>query len=144
MVFYPDFLDGPLRPEERRPLPSRGQSVNAASNRNPTAIFALVIERFWKVTTMRAVLFVLIVIVLAVIAGISTGFLNIDQIRGARAPEVAATSNGLTAKGGQAPAFDVETGSVKLGTRQAVVKVPTLVVQKPGQNQAAAATNNSM
>lgn len=93
---------------------------------------------------MRAVLFVLIVIVLAVIAGISTGFLNINQIRGARAPEVAATSNGLTAKGGQAPAFDVETGSVKLGTKQAVVKVPTLVVQKPAQNQAAAATNNSM
>jgi hypothetical protein len=94
---------------------------------------------------MRAVLFLLIVAVLVVIAGIASGFLNIDQIRGARAPHVAATSNGVTARGGQAPAFDVETGSVKVGTRQKTVTVPTLEVQKPGQNQAAAAAaNNSM
>lgn len=93
---------------------------------------------------MRAVLFLLIVIILAVIAGISTGFLNIDQIRGAKVPKVAASSNGVTARGGQTPAFDVETGSVKVGTKQATVKVPTLVVQKPGHNQAEAASNNSM
>jgi hypothetical protein len=93
---------------------------------------------------MRAVLFVLIVAVLVVIAGIATGFLNIDQIRGAKAPQIAATRNGVTAKGGQAPAFDVETGSVKVGTKQQSVKVPTLVVEKPGQGQANAATNNSM
>jgi hypothetical protein len=33
---------------------------------------------------------------------------------------------------------------VKVGTKQQSVKVPTLVVEKPAQNQAAAATNNSM
>ena len=93
---------------------------------------------------MRAVLILLIVAVLVVIAGIASGFLNIDQIRGARAPDVTATPNGVTAKGGQAPAFDVETGSVKVGTKQKTVTVPTLDVQKPGQNQAAAAANNSM
>ena len=93
---------------------------------------------------MRAVLFVLIVAVLVVIAGIATGFLNINQIRGAKAPDIAATSNGLTAKGGQAPAFDVQTGSVKVGTKQASVKVPTLEVQKPQGNEAGAQTNNAM
>ena len=93
---------------------------------------------------MRAVLFVLIVAVLVVIAGIATGFLNINQIRGAKAPDISATSNGLTAKGGQAPAFDVQTGSVKIGTKQATVKVPALEVQKPQGNEAGAQTNNAM
>jgi hypothetical protein len=91
---------------------------------------------------MRAVLFILIVAVLAVVAAIATGFLNINQIRGGRAPEVSATRNGVTAKGGQPPAFDVQTGSVKVGTKETTVKVPTLEVQRPGRNQAAAATNN--
>jgi hypothetical protein len=90
---------------------------------------------------MRAVLFILIIAVLVVIAGIATGFLDINQIRGARPPHIAATGNGVVARGGQAPAFDVETGSVKVGTTQTTVKVPTVVVQKPGQNEAAASTN---
>ncbi len=92
---------------------------------------------------MRAILFILIIAVLVVIAGIATGFLNINQIRSAKAPQISTTGNGVTAKGGQAPAFDVETGSVKVGTKQATVKVPALVVEKPGQNQAAT-TNNAM
>jgi hypothetical protein len=93
---------------------------------------------------LRTIVFVLIVAVLVVIAGIATGFLDINQIRGAQAPQISTTGNGVTAKGGQAPAFDVETGSVKVGTKQTTVKVPALVVQKPDQNQAAAATNNAM
>ncbi len=90
---------------------------------------------------MRAVIFILILVILVIIAGVSTGFLNINQIRGAKAPEVTATRNGISAKGGQAPAFDVETGSVKVGTKETSVKVPTLEVQKAGGNQAAAAGN---
>ena len=90
---------------------------------------------------MRAVIFILILVILVVIAGVSTGFLNINQIRGAKAPEVTATRNGISAKGGPAPAFDVETGSVKVGTKETSVKVPTLEVQKAGGNQAAAAAN---
>jgi hypothetical protein len=93
---------------------------------------------------MRAVLFVLIVIVLAIIAAIATGLLDINQIRGGKAPHMSATGNGISAEGGQPPAFDVETGSVKLGSKQTTVKVPTLVVQKPAQNQAAATANNAM
>jgi uncharacterized protein involved in outer membrane biogenesis len=90
---------------------------------------------------MRAVLFVLIVAILLIVAAIATGFLNINQIRGGSAPQVAATSNGVTAKGGQAPAFEVETGSVKVGSKETTVKVPTVEVQKAGRNQAV--TNNT-
>jgi len=93
---------------------------------------------------MRAVLFILIVAILVVIAAVATGFLDINQIRGARVPQVATTGNGVVAKGGQAPAFEVETGSVKVGTKQTTVKVPAVVVQKADQNQAAATTNNAM
>jgi len=93
---------------------------------------------------MRAVLFVLIVAVIVIGAAIATGFVNIAQIRAGQAPQVSASRNGVSAKGGQAPAFDVETGSVKVGTKEATVKVPALVVQKPARNQAAAAANNSM
>ena len=84
---------------------------------------------------MRALLLLLIVAVLVIVAAIATGFLNINQIRSAKAPQVTATRNGVTAKGGQPPAFDVETGSVKVGTKDTTVKVPTVEVQKAGQNQ---------
>ena len=92
---------------------------------------------------MRAVLLVIILAIIAIIVAVATGFLNISQIRGAQAPQVSATGNGITAKGGQAPAFDIETGSVKVGSSDAKVKVPSLVVEKPARNQAAAATNNA-
>ena len=89
---------------------------------------------------MRAVLAILIVAVIAVLVALWSGFLNIDQIRGAEAPSVSATRNGVVAKGGQTPAFDVETGSVEIGTKNATVKVPNLTVKRPqgqaGQNQA--------
>jgi hypothetical protein len=92
---------------------------------------------------MRAVLLIIIVAVIAIIAAMATGFLNVSQIRNAEAPQVTASSNGVTARGGQAPAFDIETGSVKVGSTEAQVKVPSLVVEKPPRNQSAAATNNS-
>ena len=92
---------------------------------------------------MRAVLLLIIVAVIAIIAAMATGFLSINQIRGTRVPQVTATANGVTAKGGQAPAFDVETGSVKVGSTEAQVKVPSLVVEKPARNQVNAATDNT-
>jgi hypothetical protein len=88
---------------------------------------------------MRALILILIVVVAAVLIAIASGFLNVRQTRTATAPQVSATRNGVTARGGQAPAFDVETGSVKVGAKQATVKVPTVVVEKPAQNQAATA-----
>ncbi len=92
---------------------------------------------------MRAILFVLIIAVIAAIVAVRTGFLDINQTRPAQAPQISATHNGIVAKGGQAPAFDVETGSVKVGTKETTVRVPALQVQRP-QNQSAATTNNAM
>jgi uncharacterized protein involved in outer membrane biogenesis len=91
---------------------------------------------------MRTLIFILIIVIVAAIVAVATGFVDINQIRGAKAPDISATSNGVTAKGGQAPAFDVETGSVKVGAKDATVKVPSVEVQPP-QNQAASVTNNA-
>ena len=86
---------------------------------------------------------ILILAVLLVLAGLGTGFIDIDQIRGAKAPEISATQNGVVAKGGQTPAFDVETGSVTVGTKETTVKVPEVRVDQPADNQAASAGNTA-
>ena len=90
---------------------------------------------------MRALILILIVAIVAILIAVGTGFLSVNQTREAKAPEVSATHNGVTASGGQAPAFDVQTGSVKVGAKETTVKVPALVVEKAERNQAAA-TNN--
>ena len=91
---------------------------------------------------MRAVLFVIIIAIVAVVAALATGFLNIRQIRGDDPPRVSASANAVTAAG-EPSAFEVQTGSVKVGTTEAKVKVPKLQIVRPG-NEAEAATNNSM
>jgi len=85
---------------------------------------------------MRALIFVLIVAIILVVAALATGFVNIARV-GGQAAEV----NGVNAKGAQAPPFDVETGSVKVGTKETTVKVPALIVQKPGREPKAPVTN---
>ena len=83
---------------------------------------------------MRAILLILILAVVAIIAALATGMIDINTIRGAQAPTVAATGNGISATGGQAPAFEVETGSVAIGQGEANVAVPKLTIEK-GQTQ---------
>ena len=92
---------------------------------------------------MRAVILILILAVVALIVAIQTGFLDIRQTRGAEAPEISADANGVTAAGGQAPAFDVETGKVAIGgtDRNVTVQVPTIEVQRPATGNQAATTN---
>jgi type 1 fimbria pilin len=80
---------------------------------------------------MRAVLLILIIVVVVLIAGVGSGYININQIRGAEVPSVSATSNGVVAKGGHPPSFDVQTGSVEIGTRNATVKLPEVQVKPP-------------
>jgi hypothetical protein len=88
---------------------------------------------------MRAIILVLILAVVALIVAVQTGFLDIRQTRGAEAPGINATANGVTATGGQTPKFDVETGKVAVGSRpeNVTVQVPTLEVQPPQEKQAA-------
>lgn len=91
---------------------------------------------------MRAIILILILAVAVILAGVGTGFIDIDQIRGAKVPAVATTENGVVAKGGQTPAFDVETGSVTVGAKDATVKVPQVQVNPPADNEAAPVTNS--
>ena len=92
---------------------------------------------------MRTVFLVLIVLVLVLITAIATGFLDISQTREAQAPQISANEQGVTASGGQAPAFDVETGKVAVGSRDQnlTVKVPTVEVRRPAEANEATANS---
>jgi len=79
---------------------------------------------------MRAILLILILVVVALIAVIGTGYVDISQTRGARAPTVAASDGAIRAQGGQSPAFEIQTGSVEVGTREANVAVPKIEVKR--------------
>jgi len=94
---------------------------------------------------MRAVLVILMLAVVALIVLVATGLVDISQTRPAEAPSVSVNGNGITATGGQTPAFDVETGTVSVGTNQANVSVPVPSVRvNPAEgNQAEPATNAS-
>lgn len=92
---------------------------------------------------MRALVLILIVLVLVGLAAIMTGYVNITNLRG-EPPKVTATRSSVTIKGGQPPAFDVEAGSVKVGTKETKVSVPTLEIHKPAKKLQETATNNMM
>lgn len=80
---------------------------------------------------MRPIILILILAVVVLLIGIGTGFIDINQTRGVQTPEITATQNGVVAKGGQTPAFDVETGSVQVGAKERTVKVPEVKVVPP-------------
>ena len=90
---------------------------------------------------MRKIILVLIIAIVALIAAIQLNLLSFRQDRPAAVPGVEVNSNGITATGGQTPTFEVETGIVAVGRRDATVAVPvpTLEVRGPGNNQAAPA-----
>lgn len=79
---------------------------------------------------MRAILLILILAVVALIAAIATGLIDVSQTREARVPSVAAEDGSIRAQGGQPPAFEVQTGSVGIGTREANVAVPRVEVKR--------------
>jgi hypothetical protein len=79
---------------------------------------------------MRAILLILILAVVGLIAAFATGFLDVSQTREARAPTVEASNGSIRAQPGQSPAFEVQTGSVEVGTREANVAVPKVEVKR--------------
>ena len=91
---------------------------------------------------MRVILFLLIIGILAVIVAVASGLVNINQTRPAKVPQVSA-ENGVTATGGQAPAFDVQTGSVKVEVQDRNVKVPALKVEPANANAAQPVNQNA-
>jgi hypothetical protein len=81
---------------------------------------------------MRAVLLLLILVVVIAIGAIATGLININQTQSAQAPDIDATRRGVEATGGQTPKFDIETGKVAVGSRDATVKLPAIEVRPGG------------
>ena len=84
---------------------------------------------------MRPILLILILVVIGFIIAVATGFLHISQTRTAAAPDVSVNRAGVSASGGRTPAFDVETGTVSVGTRERQVKVPNVQVNPPANQQ---------
>ena len=91
---------------------------------------------------MRLILLILILVVVALIAVIATGLVDIRQTRPAEVPNVE-TENGITATGGQTPAFDIETGSVSVGATQQNVTLPMPTVDINPANSAGEANNQA-
>jgi len=94
---------------------------------------------------MRAIILVLILAVVALIVLFATGLLDVNQTRPAEAPVVSVNDKGVSATGGQTPAFDVETGTVSVGANQTnvTVPVPSVRVNPADANQAQPATNTA-
>lgn len=69
---------------------------------------------------MRGIIVAAILVVL-VIAAFAFGLIDVSQTKETKLPEVAV-------KGGQAPAFDVDTAKVNVGTKEESVDVPKVDV----------------
>ena len=77
---------------------------------------------------MRAVFLILIVAVVALIAAVMTNMIDIRQTRPAVAPGITASDGKIVTRPGQTPAFDVQTGTVGIGTGKTVA-VPKVEIQ---------------
>lgn len=73
---------------------------------------------------MRGLLLILVIVVIAAIAAIKLGYIDVSQTKLGALPSVAVS-------GGSAPAFDVKTANVSVGSENKTVAVPTVKVQKP-------------
>jgi len=101
---------------------------------------------------MRAVFLILIVAVVALIVAVLTGMVKLPMTQPAVAPTVAVEDGKIITRPGQTPAFDVQTGSVEVGTGKTVavpkveiqpsdtrIAVPSVEVRRPGAAPAPAA-----
>ncbi|MBB3764587.1 hypothetical protein [Sphingomicrobium lutaoense] len=64
---------------------------------------------------MRRLLILLIILVIGAIALVASPFLDVSQTRPATLPKVEADDEKIVAEPGQAPSFEVETGTITIG-----------------------------
>ena len=81
---------------------------------------------------MRAIILILIIAVVALILAVMTGFVDLRQTQPAVAPGIETSDGKIVTRGGQAPAFDVETGSIGVGSGNASVALPKVEIQPSG------------
>ena len=100
---------------------------------------------------MRTIFLILIVAVVLLIGAVATGIIDIRQTKSASLPTVGAENGAVTAQAGRPPEFEIQTGTVAVGTRdanvavpkvevtrgQATVRVPAVEVRKPAEPQPA-------
>ena len=70
---------------------------------------------------IRLILSILVVAVLVLIAGVATGFIDLNASGQFRAPTVA-----VSTEGGEVPQVDVKTKELVVGTTDKRVEVPTI------------------
>jgi len=75
----------------------------------------------------RVGIIVAVIAVLAIIAAFAFGLIDINQTREAEVPKVSVS-------GGQAPAFDVDTAKVDVGSKDTSVTVPKVEVGTTEEN----------
>jgi hypothetical protein len=75
---------------------------------------------------MRALLVLVALALIALIAAIWLGFIDLNQTQTATLPEI-------KIEGGQAPKFEADMADIDVGTENKVIQVPDVSVQKPGQ-----------
>jgi hypothetical protein len=73
---------------------------------------------------MRLIAGLLVVVLLILVAGIATGFINLQRTQEGTLPRIAV-------EGGQLPKFEADVAKVEVGTRNETVEVPTVDVKKP-------------
>lgn len=66
---------------------------------------------------MRILLTLLLVVVVLLIGAFAFNLIDINQTRGGKLPSI-------EVKGGEAPAYDVSTGAVNVGSKTTTVEVP--------------------
>ena len=73
---------------------------------------------------MRLIGGLLLSVLLILIGGIATGFINLQRTQEGSLPRIAV-------EGGKLPKFNAEVAKVEVGTRNETVEVPTVDVKKP-------------
>ena len=72
---------------------------------------------------MKTTTIVTLAVVVAIVAVLAYFFIDIDQTRAAKLPDV-----DITVEEGQLPEFKVETGSIEVGTEEKTILVPKVVM----------------
>lgn len=75
----------------------------------------------------RSGLIIAVVAIVAIIAAFAFGLIDINQTQETKLPEV-------SVQGGQAPAFDVDTATVDVGTTNTSVELPKVEVGTTREN----------
>ena len=73
----------------------------------------------------RFILTILVLVVLAMIVAVATGFVDLTSSGQLRAPKV-----NVTAQGGEVPKLDVDTKEVVVGTTEKTVGVPKIGIEQ--------------